>query len=225
MSKVTKKEFYKNIARVQKQELNTDRFRFVKNFIDKYSHRDSFSKEQYLFDLIRDCKSLVSSNISSSQLKEAGIIKYNELSEFISSFSVEDINNNFYLKIANYIFKTCDDECESIIRRSSLDKIEELPVPESRLDILQSQINLQTKIPYYKPNVYEMESVNILDEDNLYYYDIYNIVIKNVRNIYELVYFLKINKIINDKNLDIYIKHFYARLNDGKKVYSLRLTR
>ena len=225
MEKVSKKDFYKNIRKIQQNEVNTDQFRFVKAFIDKYRKRTSIEKEKYLFDLIREYKSILESNRNNEDTIAFRNNLNNKLNNLIETLTIDDINNNLYLRILNHVNNTCDDECQVLLSDVKCDETNKKEVPTERKSLLQNQVRLHKKIPYYNPRLYEMEYVNVLDDENLYYYEIYNLVINNVINIYNLIYSLKINSIIEKEELDLFLNDFYVNTSNDKKEYVLKVSK
>ena len=97
----------------------------------------------------------------------------------------------------------------------------EVDIPEERLDIFHETISLEKPISYYKPQDYKIDYVQILNDENIEYYRIYNKIVNIVKKICEDIYMLQLWNSLSKYNDQVALSHFSSRINSSEKIFSL----
>lgn len=225
----TKEEFEEHKKQIQRDELDSDRFKKVKIFVNDYYKRENKELEKKLFKIIGTYgleDHLI--NISLDEKRINKIKRYNELKNFINSLTQDQINSNLYLRAVSMFMETSIEDCEFIIRRLK-EKIEDLElsdenqrlelninIPTKRLKLLPTSISEQVGIPYYKPQDYKIEYINVLDAENSHIYSEYNIYVKNIHKLATDIYHLQMWNLLSAYPEQIYNYYFSILNNDSE---------
>lgn len=200
----TKEKYEKNIRKINEKELNSVRFKIVKEFISSLNKRENLDLEKRLFKII-DTYGL-EDNLVNKSYEEERISKtrrYNELKEFMSFLTSEQIHSNLYLTATAEFMKTSIIDCKTIIEhlQNQIKNMENsnenrrleinIDIPKERLDLLPTRICDQTSIPYYRPQNYRNAYIYLLDKDNRHIYEEYNKYARNIEKLAEDIYHLQ----------------------------------
>lgn len=224
---MTKEEFEKCKKLIQSNELESDRFKKIKEFLNNYHKRENIKLETKLFKIVGTYgldDNLINKSID---YKIAHKIKrLNKLKHFMSSLTEEQINSNLYLQATSVFMKTSIVDCEFIIRQLK-EKIEDLElfdknqrlglsvnIPTGRLKLLPTTIDEQVEIPYYKTKY-----VNVLDDENIHMYSEYNTYARNIGKLATDIYHLQMIKLLSTYPEKIYNYQFYILNNNNNHVF------
>ena len=105
--KHTRSEYINYIINEQKRELNSDRYRFVKTFVDRYLKRHFLEKEDQLFTMERKYKDIKNQHMTKEEVLADRMKLYNGLENFIKTLTSIELRNNLYLRLAYFVFDTC----------------------------------------------------------------------------------------------------------------------
>lgn len=195
----SKDEYEKEKKRIIQSELNSDRFKRIKEFLNSYNKRKNLKLESCLFGIVGTYgleDYLI--NKSFEERKIDKIKRFDKLKKFINSLSEEEIESNIYLKKASEFMTTSIEDCSLIVEELKLkiNKLElsdsnqrlelNINIPDERLEALPIRVREYVGIPYYVPSRYKIKYVNVLDNKNAYIYSEYN------------EYVNKINKLVTD---------------------------
>ena len=221
----TKEEFEEHKKQIQESELKSDRFKMIEEFIREYHQRENLELEYKLFEIINyndiDINIITDENKRKYRLK-----KYNELKSFLNTLTKEQINSNLYLKAALTFMETGIEDCDMIIKQliemishfeltEKDEKVElEVEIPTERLELLPVRINQEVGIPYYRPNAYKTECVNILDVSHKPIYDKYNSYVDKINLLATKIYALKMNSLLPSDSIQIYNYYFNILNNE-----------
>lgn len=229
----TKEEYLAEINRIQSEELNSDRYAKIRNFLKKhYWNRENKDLEEELFTIVGtyELEDLLINKPDEYQ-KSLRLKRYAQLKEFFDGLSEEQINSNVFLKVANLYMKISTEECGKIIR--DLDrKIEsenstkcfevECSITETTQKFLPDYMNTQCAVLYYNPSAYKTDYVDVLDSSYINVYRDYNDLVEKITKLAEDIYFLEINYhlIRNFNNLICYHFQIYHPGHDNKFIAS-----
>lgn len=225
----TKEEFEEHKKQIQRDELDSDRFKKVKIFINDYYKRENKELEKKLFKIIGNYgleDHLINKSFDEKRINK--IKRYNELKNFINSLTQDQINSNLYLRAVSMFMETSIEDCEFIIRRLK-EKLEDLElsdenqrlelninIPTKRLKLLPTSISEQVGIPYYKPQDYKIEYINVLDAENSHIYSEYNIYVKNIHKLATDTYHLQMWNLLSAYPEQIY-NYYFSILNSDSE--------
>lgn len=203
----TRKEYYKKIKEIQENELNSERYMSTYEFmVNNYWNKQNESLEEKLFYIVGSYgieDEII--NMPDDYKKIARLKRYAKLKSFLDSLTEKQINSNIYLKSACLFVKTSIDDCPIIINQlneiiNSQDKSGsvrvESDIPASTKLYIPDYISSQVGIPYYKPEVYKTEYIDILDQCHMHVYIDYNECVGRIGKIAEDIYFLQLNNIL-----------------------------
>lgn len=194
--KMKKTEFENRILEIQQKELNSERFKKISEFVKQYDMRKNRHLEEELFKIIGTYgldDHLISQDYENR--KKFKINQYNKLKQFMDSLSDEEINSNLYFKAVKQFMETSEIDCVNIITQlnKKIDELEEtdrvqslelnLNIPNERLELLPVTIKEQVGIPYYKPEVYKTEYIDILDTKHIRIYYTYNSYVRKINGV------------------------------------------
>lgn len=200
----TKEEYEENIRQINEKELNSVRFKMIKEFILTLNERKNLDLEKRLFKIIGTYgleDDLINRNYDYKKISKSK--RYNELKKFMNSLTSQQIHSNLYLTATSEFMKTSVLDCKIIIEhlQNQIRNLElsnenrrfeiNINIPKERLDSLPTSICEQTSIPYYRPQAYRMEYVYLLDENNMYIYEEYNKYVRNIQKLAEDIYHLQ----------------------------------
>ena len=216
----TKKEFEEHKRQIQRNELDSDRFKKVKIFVNDYYKRENKELEKKLFKIIGTYgleDNLINKSFDEKKINK--IKRYNKLKKFMNSLTEDQINSNLYLQAVSMFMETSIEDCEFIIRRLK-EKIEDLEleqninIPTKRLKLLPTSISEQVGIPYYRPQDYKTEYINVLDVENAYIYSEYNRYVRNINKLATDIYHLQMWNLLSAYPEQIYNYYFSILNND-----------
>lgn len=223
----TKKEFEEHKRQIQRNELDSDRFKKVKIFVNDYCKRENKELEKKLFKIIGTYgleDNLINKSFDEKKINK--IKRYNKLKKFMNSLTEDQINSNLYLQAVSMFMETSIEDCEFIIRRLK-EKIEDLElsdenqrlelninIPTKRLKLLPTSISEQVGIPYYRPQDYKTEYINVLDVENAYIYSEYNRYVRNINKLATDIYHLQMWNLLSAYPEQIYNYYFSILSND-----------
>ena len=225
----TKKEFEEHKRQIQRNELDSDRFKKVKIFVNDYYKRENKELEKKLFKIIGTYgleDNLINKSFDEKKINK--IKRYNKLKKFMNSLTEDQINSNLYLQAVSMFMETSIEDCEFIIRRLK-EKIEDLElsdenqrlelninIPIKRLTLLPTTICEQVGIPYYRPHDYKIAYINVLDEENSHIYSEYNTYVRNINKLATDIYQLQMWNLLSAYPEQIYNYYFYILNNDSE---------
>ena len=223
----TKKEFEEHKRQIQRNELDSDRFKKVKIFVNDYYKKENKELEKKLFKIIGTYgleDNLINKSFDEKKINK--IKRYNKLKKFMNSLTEDQINSNLYLRAVSMFMETSIEDCEFIIRRLK-EKIEDLElsdenqrlelninIPTKRLKLLPTSISEQVGIPYYRPQDYKTEYINVLDVENAYIYSEYNRYVRNINKLATDIYHLQMWNLLSAYPEQIYNYYFSILNND-----------
>ena len=223
----TKKEFEEHKRQIQRNELDSDRFKKVKIFVNDYYKKENKELEKKLFKIIGTYgleDNLINKSFDEKKINK--IKRYNKLKKFMNSLTEDQINSNLYLQAVSMFMETSIEDCEFIIRRLK-EKIEDLElsdenqrlelninIPTKRLKLLPTSISEQVGIPYYRPQDYKTEYINVLDVENAYIYSEYNRYVRNINKLATDIYHLQMWNLLSAYPEQIYNYYFSILNND-----------
>lgn len=229
----TKEEYEENVRKINERELNSARFKMVKEFISLLNKRENLDLEKRLFKIIGTYgleDDLINKNYDYKKTSKSK--RYNELKKFMNSLTPEQIHSNLYLTSTAEFMNTSITDCKNIIEHLQ-NQIRDLQIsdenrrfeinvdiPKERLDLLPISICGMTSIPYYRPQDYRKEYVYLLDKDNRYIYDEYNKYVRNIQKLAEDIYHLQMWNL-----LSIYpeqINNYYFNIHNNEFEHQFR---
>lgn len=200
----TKEEFYNRVNEIQKKELESNKFKTISIFMKNHDDRINRDLEEQLFSIVGNYGfEDESHNRTYDENKLSRISRFNEFKYFIDSLNQEQIESNPYLKAAHFFMQTSKVDCENIISdlRKQMESTEltdmfkifrfEIEIPEETQKMLPIRISEQKGIPFYKPEVYKTEFVNLLPADYQYIYTNYNNYASKIDKLASDIYFLQ----------------------------------
>ena len=98
-------------------------------------------------------------NISLDEKRINKIKRYNELKNFINSLTQDQINSNLCLRAVSMFMETSIEDLELSDENQRLEL--NINIPTKRLKLLPTSISEQVGIPYYKPQDYKIEYINV----------------------------------------------------------------
>lgn len=203
----TKEEYDNKIIKIQKDELESDRFKKINSFIKRYQDRENKELEEELFKIVGSYG--LDDNLFGKdyEIKRLGkITRFTKLVKFLNSLTKEQIMSNIYLQAADTFIRTSVEDCLVIVQKlhnlidndlfQSFNKSKRFEVnimiPQERLVLLPSYINEQVGIAYYKPQDYKVSYVNVLDSKNRNIYREYNSYVRKINQLATDIYQLQI---------------------------------
>lgn len=202
----TKEEYEENIRQIHDKELNSDRFKMIKEFVSLLDKRENLELEKRLFKIIGTYgleNDLTLTNKRYDEKKIRKTKRYNELKKFMNSLTPQQIHSNLYLTATAEFMETSIIDCKTIIEhlQSEIRDLEisdknrrfevNMDIPKERLESFPTSICEQTSIPYYRPQAYRNEYIYLLDEYNRHIYEDYNKYVSNIEKLAEDIYHLQ----------------------------------
>lgn len=200
----TKEEFIENVRKIQENELKSDRFKEISQFMVKHNERKNIELEEQLFKIVGAYG--IEEQLYNKSLEEKKTIRFNrfkKLKEFMSSLSQEQIDSNLYLQAVQMITRRSIEDCK-IIENELKEKVDEMcassitevievnvDIPEETLKLLPTRISEQVKVQYYDPSVYSHDYVYLLDEENRHIYSEYNKYVSKIDKLTSDIYLLQ----------------------------------
>ncbi len=234
----TRKEYYKKIKEIQENELNSERYMSTYEFMaNNYWNKQNESLEEKLFYIVGSYgieDEII--NMPDDYKKIARLKRYAKLKSFLDSLTEKQINSNIYLKSACLFVKTSIDDCPIIINqlneiinsqgKSGSVRVES-DIPASTKLYIPDYISSQVGIPYYKPEVYKTEYIDILDQCHMHVYIDYNECVGRIGKIAEDIYFLQLNNILATISDDLmcYGFHIYHPGYNNRLISSFFVSR
>lgn len=212
----TKEEYLAEINRIQREELNSDRYAKVRKSLKKhYWNRPNKDLEEELFKIVGTY------GLEDSYLvykpyeyqKSVRLQRYVQLKKFFEGLSEEQINSNIFLKIANLYMRISVEECNEMISQLKLENPgkcfrTEYSISKTAQQHLPDCVNTQRAVLYYNPSVYKTDYVDVLDSSHINVYRDYNDLVGKITKIAEDIYFLELNyQIVRNFN-DLICYHF-----------------
>ena len=214
----TKEEYFREVTRIQSEELKSDRYMLAYEFLtNNYWNRENKELEEELFKIIGTYGlEEPMFNESSEYKKTIRMKKYEILKQFIGSLTEEQINSNIFLR-STYLFMNMSNEVCSSIMTELYDKMNsenvpsslslELQIPEKTQELIPNYISSRRGIKYYRPEEYRIEYIDVLDLTHKYVYEDYNSLVGKIGKLAEDVYYLQLNEMVsNIPSLECY--HF-----------------
>lgn len=222
-------KYYNQYKSIQKKEIQSDRFMNVLVFLQKYEERKSHLKEEDLLKLVGNYDEDDSFDMNK---KKNSIKKLKKIKKFYKTLYEEDIDTNIYLKTTYDVLEISRDECKNIIEEiinnydklSNSDEIQKIrlniPIPDENLKIFKEQVPTTVQIPYYRPELRKIDTISILDEKNIGYYNSYNEIVKMLHKIVIDIYTCRLWKYIPDDYIEnIGLNYFNIVINESEKKY------
>ena len=225
--KTKKAEFENRTLEIQQEELNSDRFKKIREFVKQYNMRKNCHLEEELFKIIGTYgldDHLINQDYENR--KKFKINQYNKLKQFMNLLNDEEINSNMYLKAVKQFMEISEIDCLNIITQlnKQIDDLEKtdrvqslelnLNIPNERLELLPATIKEQVGIPYYKPEVYKTEYIDILDTQHIGIYYTYNSYVRKINKLAADVYHLQMWDLLSSQKVQIENYHFSILNND-----------
>ena len=223
----TKDEYYKEIEKIQNDELKSERYVLTHAFLmNNYWNRKNINLENELFKIIGSCgleDPLL--NESYDLRSESRMKKYEYLNQFMNSLSNEQINSNIFLKNTNLFMNMSSEVCFNIIdelydKLNSADVSDflefKVPIPHETQMLILNYITEYTNVKYFEPKDYRNSCISILDSEHKYVYEDYNLFVQKMGKLAEDIYFLKLNDILsNDSSIECNRLYLYHSGNDN----------
>ena len=210
VSEYTYDMYLNNIYEVQSNELNSSRFQNIKKFVDDYFVRKSINKEQILLKMLKN-------NHDFNYDNQYYIQKLKQIKRIINDCSVNEIESNIYLKSIKNAMYMGKIDCKNIIEKIANGKYEtieevnryqylrvDIRIDKKSLNLLGDYVDTTCYIKNYLNNDSDSyDTVDILDENNIKYYLVYNSIIKSLNEINKTIYNYRLLKEIEKCNLNI----------------------
>ncbi len=203
----TEEEYFGEISRIQREELNSDRYTLAYEFLmNNYWHRNHEDLENELFKIIGTYGiEDTSFNKSREYLNAARAKRYGNLKRFIGSLTEEQINSNIFLKRTRSFMNMSEEICTDIMaelykkinikNELGTSKIE-LKIPKKIQELIPSFISEQRGIKYCKPEDFKISYIYVLDPRHKYVYEDYNLVSGKIGKLAEDVFYLQLSEML-----------------------------
>lgn len=201
----TYEDYKQNIKKIQELELNSNKFKNICEFIENYYTRKSIEKEQILLSMLQ-------SNYNYNN--QFYIKKLKKIKKLINCLDEEELNSNIYLSAIKQGLDISKEDCKKI-KEQLLSKYEELEfsseyqyiiinknIDNKSLKLLGDFVETKTYVKHFDENE-EYDLVNILDEQNIKYYEIYNEIIASLSKIYKSIFYYNLIKEISNTDIDV----------------------
>ena len=225
--------YYNQYKSIQTKEAQSDRFMNVVVFLKKYEERKSRLKEEILLKLVGN----YALDDSFEMNKKNAIKRLKKIKNFYKTLYVEDIETNIYLKNTYDILSISKEECKNIIEEiinkynnlsnsKEIQKIRlNIPIPNENLNLFKEEIPTTVQIPYYRPELRKVDTIPILDEKNIEYYNLYNEIVKLLHQIVIDIYTCRLLKYIpDDYSENIILNYFNIVINKSKMKYVISVS-
>ena len=203
----TYEEYISAIEKIQNMELESKRFKEISEFIEKYKIRNSHIKEKILFNMLNNVD-----NYDNQMCLE----KIKKIKEIINNLTDTELELNIYLKAIKQGYIISKNDCEKIVEKT-IKIYEDLPtsseyqymmvdlkINKKVLNSLGEYVNTTAYVKHY-PETEEdnYDTVFVLDEENIKYYELYNEIIKSIHEIYKSIYYYNLIKELSNADMDI----------------------
>ena len=231
----TKEEYFQEVARIQSEELKSDRYTLAYEFLkNNYWDRKNKNLEDELFKIIEIEDPMYDK--SDNYKKDVRMKKFELLKQFMNSLTDDQLESNIFLKYAKIFKEISILDCSNIIRELN-NKIKcyngspiqlNCQMTDQTQKCILEHISTQTCIKYYRPQDYKLDYINVLDPKHQYVYNDYNMCVNKIIKLVEDIYFLQINDILYSVPSAIcyhfqvynpghyFIVNFFTRIKDNQ---------
>lgn len=228
----SKKNYLNKVIEIQNNELNSLRYKWIKEFVDSYNDRGYLEEEKILLGMLLNYN-VYYFNDNYEEARVDYIKSYNQVKDFINSLTDDQIDSNIYFSIAKKCFTESFIDCKKtvILLRKHMRHTDIFDdwksisfktfLSEDRLGYLLKEVDEETSITLKK--LYKRYDVNIsvLDQENIHYYYKYNKIVNVINKMCENICRLQIWNLLEKFQEDIDNCYFTIENNDYQKAFSV----
>ena len=229
---ISKKNYLNKVKDIQNSELKSNRYRWIKEFVDNYNNRGDLKEEKILLEMLLNYN-VYYFNDNYDVAHDDYIKTFNQVKDFIDSLDEEMVDNNIYFSIAKRCFTESVVDCTKILlllkkHMNHTDIFEEWKsisfktfLSSDRLGYLLKEVNEEVSISLKKiKNSYNV-NVSVLNQDNIHYYYEYNKIVSIVNKMCENICRLQLWNLLNQFEEEIDNCYFKIENNEFQKAFSV----
>lgn len=229
---INKRNYLNKVRDIQNKELNSLKYKSIKEFIDKYDNRNFLEEEKEMLEMLLGYHIYCSSDCY-EKAHDDYAEKFRQLNSFINSLSDEQIDSNIYFSIAKKCFDESIVDCNRILlllrkHMNHTDIFEEwkqisfkIFLSGDRLSYLLNKVNEEVSISVRRLKKSRVVDVPILNQENIHYYYKYNKIVDVVNKMCENICRLQMWNCLSKCSEEIDNYYFKIENNEFQKAFSV----